>query len=441
MTAIPAVLTLVLAGGKSDALRALGRIRTASALPYGGKYRVIDFTLSNCVHSGLTRIGILTQYAPLSLHGHIGIGRAWDLDRRDGGIRLLQPYVRQRETNWYRGTADALLQNRNVIEDAQARHILVLSGDLVYKMDYAELIGVHEEHDAALTLVTVQAPNEEPERYGFVQADRSGRVTALEEKPKRPGGRMVSAAVYAFRARDLMERLRRPEGGPDLVRDVIQPMIREGAKVMAHPHRGYWRDIGTVDSYYESNMDLVRPLPPLNLYDPDWLIYTPSEDRAPAVVGGEATLTQSLVSHGARVEGEVRRSVLFPGVHVGAGSVVEDSIVMHDARIAPGARLSRAIVDKRVVVGRGAIVGRPGPELGLLAPGASRDSDSAGLGLCVVGKGSVIPAGSRIGPNTLIEIGVTERDFPALEIAPGSVIRPGGSTRAAAPRAAPERAR
>jgi len=388
MTAIPPVMTLVLAGGRSDALHALGRIRTASALPYGGKYRVIDFTLSNCVHSGLTRIGILTQYAPLSLHGHIGIGRAWDLDRRDGGIRLLQPYVRQRETNWYRGTADALLQNRNVIEDAQARHILVLSGDLVYKMDYAELIRFHEEREAALTLATVEAPSEEPDRYGFVHVERGGRVTALQEKPKRAGGGVVSAAIYVFRARDLMDRLRRPEGGPDLVRDVIQPMIAEGVPVFAYPHRGYWRDIGTVDSYYESNMDLVRPVPPLNLYDPDWLIYTPSEDRAPAVVGAEASICQSLVSHGARVEGEVRRSVLFPGVHVGRGAVVEDSIVMHDARIAPGARLARAIVDKRVVIGRGAALGQAGP---------GRE------GLCVVGKGSVIPEGATIGPSTLIE--------------------------------------
>src|SRR5882762_8988394 len=395
MTAIPPVLTLVLAGGKSDALHALGRIRTASSLPYGGKYRVIDFTLSNCVHSGLTRIGILTQYAPLSLHGHIGIGRAWDLDRRDGGIRLLQPYVRQCETSWYRGTADALLQNRNVIEDAQARHILVLSGDLVYKMDYAELIRVHEERDAALTLVTVQAPSEEPERYGFVETDRSGRVTALEEKPKRGGGRVVSAAVYAFRARDLMERLRRPEGGPDLVRDVIQPMIREGAKVMAYPHRGYWRDIGTVDSYYESNMDLVRPSPPLNLYDPDWLIYTPSEDRSPAVFGGQAVASQSLVSHGARVEGTVRRSVLFPGVHIGPGAVVEDSIVMHDTRVGPGASLRRAIVDKRVVIGSGAVVGHAGSPA---EDGGAHAADGRGAppGLCVIGKGSVIPASTRI---------------------------------------------
>src|SRR6185503_11855506 len=167
MTAIPPVLTLVLAGGRSDALLALGRIRTASALPFGGKYRVIDFTLSNCVHSGLTRIGVLTQYAPLSLQQHIGIGRAWDLDRRDGGIRLLQPYVRQRETNWYRGTADALVQNRNVIGDAQARHILVASGDLIYKMDYGPLIARHEERGASLTMVTVAAPNLESERYGY----------------------------------------------------------------------------------------------------------------------------------------------------------------------------------------------------------------------------------------------------------------------------------
>jgi glucose-1-phosphate adenylyltransferase len=411
MTAIPPVLTLVLAGGKSDALQALGRIRTASALPYGGKYRVIDFTLSNCVHSGLTRIGILTQYAPLSLHRHIGIGRAWDLDRRDGGILLLQPYVRQRATNWYRGTADALLQNRNVIEDAQARHILVLSGDLIYKMDYAELIRFHEERDAALTLVTVEAPSEEPERYGFVETDRSGRVRALEEKPKRAGGRStVSAAIYVFRGRELMDRLRRPEGGPDLVRDVIQPMIAEGAKVFAYPHRGYWRDIGTVPSYYESNMDLVRPVPPLNLYDPDWLIYTPSEDRAPAVVSAEAEVRQSLISHGAHVEGEVRRSVLFPGVRVERGAVVEDSIVMHDTRVQSGARLARAIVDKAVRIGADARVGEPG--------GGIHD-------LCVIGKGSVVPRGTRLGTRTLIEIGVSERDYPGRDVEAGSVVARG----------------
>src|SRR5438094_5217129 len=223
MTAIPPVLVLVLAGGRSDALHALGRIRRASALPYGGKYRVIDFTLSNCVHSGLNRIGILTQYAPLSLHGHIGIGRAWDLDRRDGRIRLLQPYVRQRETNWYRGTADALVQNRNVIADAQARHILVVSGDLIYKMDYGPLIERHEARRSALTIVTTRSPEGERDRYGAIEADTAGRVRALADRSGGAADEKISAAIYLFRGRDLMERLADPALGPDLVHDVIRP--------------------------------------------------------------------------------------------------------------------------------------------------------------------------------------------------------------------------
>jgi glucose-1-phosphate adenylyltransferase len=419
VSVIPQVLVLVLAGGRSDRLHALGRIRTASALPFGGKYRVIDFTLSNCVHSGLFRVGILTQYAPLSLHGHIGIGRPWDLDRRDGGVRLLQPYVRQRETNWYRGTADALLQNRNVIEDAQPRHILVLSGDLVYKMDYGDLIRAHEERNAALTLVTTQAPSSEPDRYGYVVTDARGRVSALHEKPDRPEGGTVSAAIYLFRARDLCARLDPERLGPDLVRDVIQPMISEGAEVAAYPLRDYWRDIGTIDAYYEANMDLVRPVPLLNLYDPDWLIYTPSEDRSPALIGAGAEVRGSLLSHGARVEGAVRNSVLFPGVHVGRGACVEDSIVLHDAHVSSGAQIRRTIVDKDVRVGEAAWIGHGEP-----APNREAPHD-LGSGLCVIGKGSEIPAHTRIGPNTLVEIGVRERDIPERHIPAGSTIRPG----------------
>jgi len=414
----PPVLALVLAGGKSEALHALGRVRTASALPYGGKYRVIDFTLSNCVHSGIYRVNILTQYAPHSLQGHIGIGRPWDLDRREGGIRLLQPYVRQTETNWYRGTADALLQNRNVIADAQARHLLVLSGDLVYKMDYGELIRSHEERDASLTIATTHPPTDHPERYGYVDARQDGRVLGLDEKPARVRGGVVSAGIYVFRARELMARLADPSLGPDLVRDVILPMIREGAHVYAHPLRGYWRDVGTIDSYYESTMDLVRPVPPFNLYDPDWLIYTPSEDRAPAVVGEHARVHQSLVGHGTRVEGDVRRSVLFPGVVVERGARVTDSIVMHDARVASGARLDRAIVDKRVIVGREAVVGALDG-----VPNAEFPRDLH-TGICVVGKGSCVPERARLGANTLIDIGVGADDYPSLEIPAGAVIRP-----------------
>ena len=418
MTIIPPVLTLILAGGRSERLHALGRQRTAPALPFGGKYRVIDFTLSNCVHSGLTRVGVLTQYAPLSLNGHIGIGRAWDLDRRDGGIRLLQPYVRQQSTNWYRGTADALQQNRNVIEDAHARHILVLSGDLVYKMDYGDLVRFHEERGAALTMVTVPAPATERDRYGYVTLRDGYQITGFEEKPRKPEGGVVCAAIYLFRARDLLSRLDEPGTGHDLVLDVIAPMIRDGSPVIAYPHRDFWRDIGTLDAYYAANMDLVRPVPPLNLHDPDWLIYTPSEDRPPSLLTADSEVVGSLVAHGSLVEGTVRRSILFPGVHVGRGAVVEDSIVLHDSHVLSGARITRAIIDKRVRVGERAIVGE-----GEARPHRDHPRDLRS-GLCLVGKGAKIPPGARVGTNVMIEIGVGEADFPSPDIPSGGTVRP-----------------
>jgi glucose-1-phosphate adenylyltransferase len=391
-------------------------MRPASALPFGGKYRVIDFTLSNCVHSGLTRIGVLTQYAPLSLQQHIGIGRAWDLDRRDGGVRLLQPYVRQRETNWYRGTADALVQNRNIIADAQARHILVASGDLVYKMDFGPLIERHEARGSALTVVTAPCPDDEPERYGAIETDASGRVTRFEDRIAAGTGTTVSSSIYLFRGRDLMTRLQDRSLGPDLVRDVIRPMVRDGLPVHAEPLDGYWRDVSTLESYYASHMDLLRDRPPINLHDPDWLIYTPSEDRAPTICSNGGEIVSSMVAHGARIEGTVRHSVIFPGVHVGPGAVVEDSIVMHDARVLPGARLHGAIVDKQVRIGEGAVLG-----VGEPAPHREHPHDLSS-GLCVVGKGAEVPAGTRIGRNSLIDMGVHETDF-AGDVPSGSTVR------------------
>lgn len=420
MTVVPSILVLVLAGGKSERLHALGRMRPASALPFGGKYRVIDFTLSNCVHSGLTRVGVLTQYAPLSLQGHIGIGRAWDLDRRDGGIRLLQPYVRQRETNWYRGTADALVQNRNVIADAQARHILVVSGDVIHKMDYGALIQRHESRRAALTIVTTHRPDDEPARHVPVEADPTGRIVSLGESGGRTVAGAISASIYLFRARDLARRLDDPKVGPDLLLDVIRPMVAEGLPVYADPLDGYWSEVGTIDAYFGASMDLLRPLPPLNLHDPDWHIYTPSEDRAPSLLGQDGDVTSSLVAHGGRIDGTVRRSILFPGVHVGKGAIIEDSIVMHDGRIHPGARLRRAVVDKHVDVGEGADVGFGGD-----TPHEEHPRD-LGSGLTVIGKGAEIPAGARIGSNSLVEIGVRKSDFGRGDIPAGSTVRPRG---------------
>jgi len=418
----PPILVLVLAGARSDRLHALGRLRTAAALPYGGKYRVIDFALSNCVHSGLFRVGVLTQYAPLSLHGHIGIGRAWDLDRRDGGVRLLPAYARQRGTNWYRGTADALVQNRNVIEDAQPRHMLVLSGDLVAKMDFGPLLERHEQRGAALTLVTVPAPRGPAEWRRPVVTEAGGRVRALPDRAAEPG-EPVSASIYLFRARELRARLERPELGPDLMRDVIEPMLAEGQPVYAQPFDGYWRQIGSIDAYYEASMELLAPYPALNLHDPDWLIFTPSEDRAPAIVTGTGDPEGSLMAHGCRIEGTVRRSILFPGVHVAPGAVIEDSIVMHDTRVLEGARVTRAIVDKEVRIGEGAVVGG-----GDGVPNRDYPEDLSS-GLAVVGKGAEIPAGGRVGANSLVDIGAREGDFPARELGSGSVVRAAGARR------------
>jgi glucose-1-phosphate adenylyltransferase len=391
-------------------------MRPASALPFGGKYRVIDFTLSNCVHSGLTRIGILTQYAPLSLQQHIGIGRAWDLDRRDGGVRLLQPYVRQRETNWYRGTADALVQNRNVIADAQARHILVASGDLVYKMDYGRLIERHESRGSILTVVTAPCPDDEPERYGPIEVDASGRVIRFEDRTAAGTGTTVSASVYLFRGRELLTKLQDRSLGPDLVRDVIRPMVRDGLAVHTYPLDGYWRDVSTLEAYYAAHMDLLRERPPLNLNDPDWLIYTPSEDRAPALCSNGGDIVSSMVSHGARIEGTVRHSVIFPGVHIGPNATVEDSIVMHDARVLPGATLHGAIVDKQVRIGENVVIG-----VGEPVPHREHPHDLSN-GLSVLGKGAEVPAGTRIGRNTLIETRVHETDFVG-DVPSGSTVR------------------
>jgi glucose-1-phosphate adenylyltransferase len=403
---VPAsVLTLILAGGEGERLSVLSQVRAKPGVPFGGKYRIIDFALSNTVNSGLSDVGILTQYAPRSLIDHIGVGRPWDLDRSRGGVALLQPYVgRGRARDWYRGTADAVLQNLDFVADRDPELVLVLAGDHVYKMDYRLFIEQHRATGAEVTCAVRTVPIEEAHRFGILDVDPDGRVTDFIEKPANPPSNLVSMGVYVFSwpfLRDILS----PER-VDFGRDVLPRMVTSGRRVYAYEFDGYWRDVGTVESYWRTNLDLLSDDPGIDLYERGWLIYTRSEERAPAMIRPGSMVSRSMISHGCVIDGTVEHSVLSPGVRVGPGAVVRDSIVMFDSVIGPGATLDRAIVDKECVIGNGAQVGA-GDDLR-----PNRDEpERLYSGLTIVGKQARVPARVTIGRNCRIDPRVTEADF------------------------------
>jgi glucose-1-phosphate adenylyltransferase len=410
------VLTLVLAGGEGERLSVLSQVRAKPGVPFGGKYRIIDFSLSNVVNSGLTDVGILTQYAPRSLIDHIGVGRPWDLDRSHGGVSLLQPYVgRSRPRAWYRGTADAVLQNLDYIEDRDPELVLILAGDHVYKMDYRPFIALHRASDADLTVAVRRVPLADAHRFGILELGDDGRVTRFVEKPANPTSNLVSMGVYAFRWPLLREVLATER--VDFGRDVLPAMIEAGRAVHAYEYLGYWQDIGTVDAYWQASMDLLADAPPIDLYETGWLIYTKSEERAPAKIGSGARVSRSIVSHGCVVDGAVERSILSPGVKVGAGAVVRESIVMFDSEIGPGAVVDRTIIDKECVVGADARIG----DGRVLRPNRS-EPERLFSGLTLVGKQARVPARARIGRNCRIDPYVTEADFPRRRVAAGDTV-------------------
>ncbi len=411
------VLTLILAGGEGERLSILSQVRAKPGVPFGGKYRIIDFALSNAVNSGLTDVGILTQYAPRSLIDHIGVGRPWDLDRSRGGVALLQPFIgRGRARDWYRGTADAVLQNVDFIEDRNPELVLVLAGDHVYKMDYRPFLDLHREKGAEVTCAVRTVLIEEAHRFGILEVADDGRVTDFIEKPAHPPSNLVSMGVYVF-SWPLMRELLSPER-PDFGRDLLPWMMKERRAVFAYEFAGYWQDVGTIESYWATSLDLLRDDPGIELNDLGWLIYTKSEDRPPARIGPGASVSRSMISHGCVIDGNVEHSVLSPGVRVEAGAVVRDSIVMFDAVIGPGAVLDRAILDKEARIGAGARVG-VGDEL---TP--NRDEpERLYAGITLVGKRARVPDGIEIGRNCRIDPGVVERDFGnARSVATGTTI-------------------
>jgi glucose-1-phosphate adenylyltransferase len=410
-------MALILAGGEGERLSILSSVRAKPAVPFGGKYRIIDFTLSNCVNSDIDDVLVLTQYNPRSLNDHIGLGRPWDLDRNNRGVRLLQPYIaRGRVAEWYRGTADAVLRNLRVIEESAADTILVLAGDHVYKMDYQPFVQAHRRHRADVTIAVRRVPLADASRMGILAMDESDRVVEWQEKPKQPKSDLASMGVYVFSKRALKRWL--DPTRVDFGAHVVPAMLDGGARVFGYRFNGYWQDVGTIQSYWEANMDLLTDHPELDLYDKEWLIHTRSEERAPAKVGPTAQIHRSLISHGCIIDGTVVNSVLSPGVRVDVGAVVRDSIVMFDSVIRAGAVVDRAILDKEVVVGQGAIVGE-GP---YDAPPNKQEPGRLNTGITVVGKRSVVPRGARVGRNVKVGGDVRSSDFRTRTIRSGESV-------------------
>jgi glucose-1-phosphate adenylyltransferase len=402
---------MILAGGAGTRLTVLSEERAKPAVPFAGKFRIIDFTLSNCVNSGIFTVGVLTQYRPHSLNDHIGIGKSWDLDRARGGVRLLQPYEGRRGQQWYGGTADAIKQNLNFIHENRADTVLILSGDHIYKMDYRPMLEFHRSQGADLTIAVMPVPLEETNRFGIMQVDSDDRIVAFFEKPKeRDKGNLASMGIYVFDTHLLEKRL--GEGGAtkprtDFGQHVIPAMIEAGDRVFAYKFEGYWVDVGTIDAYWATNLALNQPCPALDLYTTNWPIRTKSEERPPAKLGPQAKVVSSMISNGCLIRGLVINSVLSPGVYISPGAVVKDSVVMNDTWIGPGAFVDKVVVDKQVVVGAGAVVGA-GDE------GVPNEQmpDRLSVGITVIGKNAYIPDSAQIGRNVLINSGRDEADFP-----------------------------
>ena len=428
------VAAVILAGGQGERLSVLSARRAKPAVPFAGKYRIIDFTLSNCVNSGIYRVAVLTQYRPHSLNDHIGIGRPWDLDRMHGGVRLLQPYLGRKNSDWYRGTADAVYQNLMAIADWRAETLLILSGDHVYKQDYNAMLAFHDEHKADATVAVLQVPMEEAHRFGTLVAAPDGRVVGFEEKPPQPKSNLISMGIYVFDRDILVRRLEedaRTAGSKrDFGRDVVPRMVQMD-RVFAYPFRGYWRDVGTIQTYWESNMGLLHEPPDFDLYDSDWVIHTRSEERPPARVTDRGRIVKSLVSHGSIINGTVENSVLSPGVFVAEGALVRDSILFTDCIVGPGSVIDRAILDKGVVVGADVRLGEGSDT----RPNRTQPRNLSS-GITVVGKGARIPSSLSVGRNCLIAADVIERDFLRYLSSNGHVANqlPSGETIEAAPR-------
>lgn len=402
------MIAMLLAGGQGSRLGVLTEKVAKPAVAFGGKYRIIDFPLSNCINSGVDTVGVLTQYQPLRLNSHIGIGIPWDLDKNVGGVSVLPPYEKSANSEWYTGTANAILQNMAYMDSFNPDYVLILSGDHIYKMDYEVMLDYHKANKADLTVACMPVPIEEASRFGVMIADEAGRITDFEEKPEHPRSNLASMGIYIFSWNVLRESLLALKDQPNLdFGKHILPYCRDnGKRLFAHEFNGYWKDVGTLGSYWEANMELIDIIPEFNLYEEFWKIYTKGDIIRPQYIAADASVDRCIVGEGAEIYGDVSNSVIGMGVEIGEGTVIRNSIIMSYTKIGAGCVIDKGIIAENVVVGDDVRIG-----VGEEAPNVFKPA-VYGWGLATIGEGTVIPDHVSIGKNTCISGVTAPKDYP-----------------------------
>ena len=412
------MIAMLLAGGQGSRLGVLTSDVAKPAVAFGGKYRIIDFPLSNCINSGIDTVGVLTQYQPLRLNTHIGIGIPWDLDRNNGGVTVLPPYERSNNSEWYTGTANAIYQNLRYMESYNPEYVLILSGDHIYKMDYEVMLDFHKANNADVTIATMPVPLEEASRFGIVIADENKKIMDFEEKPKEPRSNLASMGIYIFSWPVLKEALiaLKDQSNCDFGKHILPYCKDKGQRLFAYEYNGYWKDVGTLGSYWEANMELIDLIPEFNLYEEYWKIYTKCDTIEPQYIAPGAHVERCIIGEASEIHGEVINSVIGPNVYIGEGTVVRDSIIMKDTSIGRNVTVDKSIIAENCRIEDGVTLG-----IGEEAPNKLNESVYS-FGLVTIGDDSVIPENVSIGKNTAIS-GVTEReDYPDGILASGEVI-------------------
>lgn len=412
------MIAMLLAGGQGSRLGVLTSKVAKPAVAFGGKYRIIDFPLSNCINSGIDTVGVLTQYQPLRLNTHIGIGIPWDLDRNVGGVTVLPPYEKSTSSEWYTGTANAIYQNMNYMEMYNPDYVLILSGDHIYKMDYEVMLDFHKENHADVTIATMPVPLEEASRFGIVITDEENQIQEFEEKPAQPRSNLASMGIYIFSWPVLKEALKALSEQPacDFGKHIIPYCHEKKQRLFAYEYNGYWKDVGTLGSYWEANMELIDIIPEFNLYEEYWKIYTNSGILPPHYISDQSAVEKSIIGNGCDIYGEVHSSVISSGVTIGKGSVVRDSIIMKDAVIGDHCVIDKAIIAENVQIGDNVTLGTGSDTPNKMRP------DIYGFGLVTIGEDSVIPSDVQIGKNTAISGVTSKEDYINGELASGETL-------------------